>query len=162
MIKQPFFALVSAVLLVVLIGYVYERLAFLNKAIHTTGTVVDVSSYNKTCGRRRSRHACTKYVAKVRFQNIAGKAHVLKISAGSKRGYNMPLSSADYHVNDPAKVVYDPENNDTAYEDSFWGVWSGPIMVFIFQILFFFFSLFEPKRRQEHYFVAPEKKPSSI
>lgn len=149
MIKQPLYAVISLVLLVVVAGYAIERLAFLKRAEHTTGTVINVTSYNSRCGGRRSRYSCTKFNASVDFLTRESSKYTLKISVGSSRGHNQPLEYADVKVNGQVPVVYDPQNPSKAYEDTTWGVWGTPIMILIFQLGSFFTSMSEPKRRKE-------------
>lgn len=146
-IKQPIYGVIAAILLVVISGYVIERILFLQIAEKTTGTVYDISSTNSRCGGKR-RHNCTKFNASIKFNPLNNESEVrFVISAGSSRGHNRPLKEADYRVGENVPVVYDPNKPTKAYEDSFFGVWGVPIMLLFFQIISFFTSLTEPKRR---------------
>jgi hypothetical protein len=146
MIKQPWLAGVSAVLLFVVLGFVVDRLLFLRSAQTSMGTVVNVTSYNGTCGSKNNRHTCTKYNADVEFPDKQNTRHRLNISAGSCRGSNQSLSNASYGIGAKVEVVYDPDKPSRAYPNTFFGVWGTPIMVFAFQISSFLGSLFDKKR----------------
>ena len=150
MIKRPMYAIISSVLLVVVVGYIIERVSFLRRAERTVGIVTEISSFNGRCGTRRSKHDCTKFYAKVHFTPMnTENIYLLEISAGSKRGHYQPISFANLKKNDSVPVVYDPHNPKKSYEDSLWGVWGTPIMIFFFQIGSFFSSLTEGRRRKE-------------
>jgi hypothetical protein len=148
MIKQPTYALISLVLLVVVAGYAIERLMFLKRAEYTTGKVIDVTSYNGRCGGRKSRYSCTKFNASVEFLTGERSRYTFRISAGNARGHNRPLEDAKVVVDDQVPVVYDPRNPSKAYENTTWGVWGNPIMILILQLGSFFTSLSEPRRRK--------------
>ena len=148
MIRQPLWAIVSLVVLVVLAGFVVERCMFLYRAERAIGRVIAVDSYNSTCGRRRSRYSCTEFDATVEFSTKTAARYTLEVSAGTARGYNQPLSRASRRVSDGVPVVYDPNKPTKAYEDSVWGVWGMPIILAMFQVASFFSSLCEPKGRR--------------
>ena len=147
MIKQRWLAGLSGILAIVLAGYILERLWFLQRAQRTTGWVIDVSSYDSTCGSRRHRYSCTKYTAKIQFNAGSLGLTVFSVSAGSTRGYGMPVTRASMQPRQTVPVVYDPKNPSKAYQNTFWGVWGGPVGVFFFQIMTFIGSLFNPKNR---------------
>jgi hypothetical protein len=148
-IRQPLYAMLSAVLLAVVLWFVADRVMFLKRAQHTTGSVVSVTARNDRCGGRRSRHSCTRFQAAVRYSPEGGGAsYSLSLSGGDAYGYDQPVSRASYAVGQRVPVVYDPAHPEKSYEDSFTGVWGTPIMAFVFQIVFFFTSLTEPRRRR--------------
>jgi hypothetical protein len=148
MIKQPFFALIALALLVAAGWFVMDRLTFLHTAERTAGKVVSVSARNDRCGGRRSRHSCTRYTAHINFSPLhSSGTYNLSISAGSHRGYDQPVNYASHTTGDAVQVVYNPKKPDEAYEDSLMGVWGTPIMLAIGQLISFFTSLTEPRRR---------------
>lgn len=146
MIKQPWLAGISAILLFVVLWFVVDRLWFLQSAETAMGTVRNVTSYNDRCGSKNNRYACTKFNADVAFVDKNNSSYQISISAGSCRGSNQALSNASYGVGANVEVVYDPKNPRRAYQNTFFGVWGTPIMVFAFQVSSFFASLFEKKR----------------
>lgn len=147
-IKQPVFAFIAVLLLVAVAWFVVNRINFLRTAERTVGKVSSLSASNGTCGSRRTRHSCTRFKARVDFTTRKGASAALSISAGNKRGYDQPLSYASLHTGDRVPVVYNPlDPSGEAYEDSFFGVWGTPLMIAIAQIVTFFTSLTEPRRR---------------
>lgn len=150
MIKQPVFAFLAFLLLLAVAWFIADRVKFLHTAERTKGTVTNVQSYNDRCGggRRRSSYSCTKFRAYVEYTLPGNAKYNICISAGSKRGYDQPLSGASYHVGMPVNVVYNPGKPTEAYEDTMMGVWGTPIMIAVFQVITFIVSLTEPKRRR--------------
>jgi hypothetical protein len=151
-IRQPIWAYISGALLLVALGFVVERVLFLQKAEQVTGVVSDISSYNDRCGRsgkHRRRYACTKYNATIDFTTLRGESVRLTVSAGSTRGQDRPISNASKRVNQSVAVVYDPDNPAKAYEDTLFGVWGVPILIFIFQIAAMIGSLTKGRRDQQ-------------
>ncbi len=157
LIRQPILFFISGALLLVLVGFVAERIYFLSKAKRTAGTVISVTSSNSTCGSRGGRRSgsrrypCTKYRAQVEFVAEGGRQSSFEVSAGSKRGHNSALSYANYKSQQVVPVVYDPKKISKAYIDSFMGVWGIPFMIFIAQILTFFSSFFDSRKRRASY-----------
>lgn len=152
MIKQPIFFIISIGLLLVIGWFVVDRMVFLQNAKRITGKVVSVSSHNDRCGSRRSRYSCTRFDAKVQYTPPeTGKSYTLSLGAGSSRGHNQPVSRASYQIGNSVQVAYDARKPETSYEDSFFGIWGTPLMVFFFQITTFFSSLTEPRRRRGFY-----------
>jgi hypothetical protein len=153
LIRQPILFFISVVLLLVLVGFVAERIYFLSTAKRTAGTVISVTSSNSTCGSRgrrggSRRYPCTKYRAQVEFVAEGGRQSSFEVSAGSKRGHNSALSYANYKSQQVVPVVYDPKKISKAYIDDFMGVWGIPFMIFITQILTFFSSFFDSRKRR--------------
>jgi hypothetical protein len=150
MIKNPIFAAISGILLLVVIGFVVERLRFLDSAQKTVGQVSEVRSHNTRCGssgKGKKKYPCTKYDATVDYSAPGySETFHLELSAGSARGTGQPLSEADYKRGDAVKVVYDPKNPSKAYQDSLFGVWGAPIVLFVVQLATMFGSLVERKR----------------
>jgi hypothetical protein len=148
MIKRPFLASVSLILFLGLAYFVIERIIFINNAEHTEGTVTEIRARNSTCGgsRRRRSYSCTKFNANVKYQ-VTNKEYILNLSAGSARGDNRSTEQATYNYHQKINVIYNPKDPAHAYEDSIWGVWAVPIMLFFGQIVTFITSLTEPKKR---------------
>ena len=149
MIKQPVYALISALLLAVVLWFVVDRLIFLHSAQRTTGTVVGVTAENDRCGGRRTRYSCTQFHAVVEYRPEGQQGRFrLNISAGSARGHNQPVSRADVQVNSAVPVAYNPRKPGESYEDTIFGIWGAPLMAFLFQVGAFVTSLTEPRRRR--------------
>lgn len=138
-------AFTISMLLVVVLGYfIADRLIFLAWSERTTGTVTTLAADNDRCGSKSSRHSCTRYQATVRYY-VRGEWYSLDVGAGRSRGHDQPLSLADYHAGDEVPVVYSAGRPQQAYRDSFWDVWSAPLMTFFFQISALFGSFRERK-----------------
>ena len=149
MIKQPVFAVVAFLLLLVLAWFVVDRLLFLETAKRTSGRVVNVSAQNSSCGGRRSHYSCTQFNAIVEYTPEGqSRPYHLSLSAGSARGHNQPVSRASLAQGGSVRVAYNPRDPEESYEDSFSGIWGTPILVFVIQISSFFTSLTEPRRRR--------------
>lgn len=146
---QAVFGVISLTLLVAAAGFSVERLSFLNSAERTTGTVTDVTSYNGRCGSRKSAHNCTIFTAMTEFSARSGEKYTVGVLAGKARGHGRGREYAAVKINDPVAVVYDPAAPAKAYEDTTWGVWSTPIMIMIFQIVFLFLSFLTRNRESE-------------
>lgn len=151
MIKQPVMFFISLALLAGAVIYGIERLHFLSTASRTTGEVTGISAENSRCGGRRHRYACTKFQADVAFRAEDGERYTMTIGAGSTRGRDASKALASRRRGDDVKVVYDPGKPTKAYEDSTMGVWGGPLMTLFAQIITFFSSLTEPRRRRFGY-----------
>jgi hypothetical protein len=148
MIKQPLVAGIALIFFLAFTYFVVERVLFINAAERTVGTVTEVLSKDGRCGggRRRRRYPCTKFVAVVTYV-VDQKMFRLNLSAGSARGYDRPIDRASYTHQQHVKVVYSRENPAHAYEDSLWGVWAVPIILFFGQLVTFITSLVEPRKR---------------
>jgi preprotein translocase subunit SecF len=148
MIKQPWLLAVSGVCLLVVLWLVADRTMFLWSAEETIGTVVELSGRNERCGRRRTRHSCTKFSAQVQYASQRGSTHTLQISAGSARGHNQPVSRARVRKDGPVSVVYAPDQPTRAYENTLFGVWGAPLWAGLAQIATFLGSLTEGRKRR--------------
>jgi hypothetical protein len=146
-IKQPWLAAVSLILFIVLAAFVIERLWFLETAARTNGNVAEVTSYNSRCGggRRNRSYSCTKFKAYIEFYANLGVMHRFSVSAGRKRGSNQSISYSRLAPGQNVPVVYDPKKPQKAYEDTLWGVWGTPIILFFGQIITFFSSMLRSK-----------------
>jgi len=141
--------IISLVLLLVVAWFVVDRIMFLQTAKKAAGSVVSLTSHNDRCGSKRSRHSCTRYHAIVGYAaEETGRRHSLKISAGTSRGHDQPLSNASMQMNDVVPVIYSSGNPDKVYEDTTYGVWGTPIIALVAQLCAFFTSLTEPRRRR--------------
>jgi hypothetical protein len=141
--STPWFV-ISMIVAAVFLYFIADRSIFLARAEETVGEVTNLTSVNSRCGSRRSRHACTKFSAEVRFFG-AGDSQVLNVSAGSSRGHYRPLSAARHYRGERVNVVYNPRNPREAYRDTFWDVWSAPIVTLFVQIASLFASTRERK-----------------
>lgn len=146
MIKQPWLAAVSAVCLLVAIGFAIERSIFLLSAERTPGTISSIDSRNDTCGAKKRRYACTKFTASVRYRVGPDVNPSITVSAGSSQGSNQPVTNASRRVGETVRVVYSPSTPTKAYEDTFFGVWGAPVIAFGAQIATMLGSLSEGRR----------------
>ena len=149
MIKQPWALAISGIFLFIAVYYVVERAFFIMSAEKTLGSVVKVESYNSRCGggKRRSKYDCTKFTSYVRYFNLKNSPYEISLSSGSSRGHNQPDSYARLKMGESVPIIYDPKNPAKAYEDTIWGVWGVPIMLFFGQICSFLISISQPKTR---------------
>jgi hypothetical protein len=139
-IKSPVLFTLSMVLALVVLWFVADRVFFLMRAEHTTGSVATVIPQNGRCScGRRCRYDCTRFQARVIFPEAQG-TKPLWVSAGRARGYDRPVSYAMYAIGDDVPVVYNPRDTDQAYRDSFSDVWGTPLALLFFQIITFFGS----------------------
>jgi hypothetical protein len=149
MIRRPFLLVVAAVLLLASAGLFVERALFALRAQKTAGNVIAVDAANDRCGsRRRSRHPCTKFTATVQFSTTKGEVRTHAVSAGSRRGYDQPPSSATLHEGDPVRVLYDPRSPSRAYRDSTGELWGAPLACGAGAALSAVSSFFTPRRRR--------------
>jgi hypothetical protein len=160
MIKNKFFFAISMLVLIILLWLIVDRIYFLASALKTTGTVYDISSTNSTCrtggnrsrGKRYRSYNCTKFDAHIKYFPVNETFEVrFSISAGSSKGHNSNASNASFSKNQIVPVVYDPKNPEKIYEDSFFGVWGTPFMVFIFNIFSFFIAFTSDSRRKNEF-----------
>ena len=143
-VKNKLLFAVSMVLVVVVLGFVVERVTFLMRAEHAVGEVTELSSSNGRCGGKH-KYNCTTFRANVRY-SVNGEDRDLDVSAGSSRGHNRPLSDANYVRGSKVPVLYNPRNRNQAYRDTFFDVWGAPLMAFVAQISMFFGSFSERRR----------------
>lgn len=150
MIRNKWFAGASFILLIVLIGFIIERLIFISSADTTKGTVISVSSYNGRCGggRRSRSYSCTKFESTIEYSTKDGTQHTFSVSSGRARGQNAPVSKSRLREGKAVPVIYDPNNPAKVYEDTIWGVWGMHIAIFFFQIGTFISSLFSPSSQK--------------
>ncbi len=148
MIKQPWLLVISGLLLVGALGFAADRVIFLMGAQKTRGTVERLTAENGRCGSKKNKYSCTRFSADVAFTTSDGRSSSISISAGSTRGHNQPTSSANVSVGQGVPVVYSPRNPSKAYQDSLWGVWGAPLMMFIGQLATLFGSFSEGRRRR--------------
>jgi hypothetical protein len=149
MIKQPVYFYISLVLLAVAAWFGGDRLLFLKSAQHVTGTVSYITSINSSCGRRYTRHSCTKFSAVVGYSPAGqSQAYSIILPAGRARGDSQPLSLATLHPGGRVAIVCNPKHPAEAYEDSLSGVWMTPIYIMFFQVCFLLTGLTEPRSRR--------------
>jgi hypothetical protein len=150
-IKNKWFAGISFILLIIFAGFVIERLAFIRSADTTDGTVISVDSRNGRCGggRRKRSYACTRFESTVEFVSKSGARYTLLVSSGSARGQNQPRSKARLQEGSLVPVIYDPTNPASVYENTVWGVWGMPILLFFLQIGTFIASFFSPNTQKK-------------
>jgi hypothetical protein len=147
-IHRPFLLVVAAALLVAAVGLGVERLVFLQRAKRTMGDVVDVDATNDRCGsNRRTRYACTRFSATVRFTPAAGETATHVVDAGDSRGHDMPVSAAKLHEGDLVPIVYDPSRPRRAYRGS-GEVWSAPGIAVLGGVVTLIVALSPPRRRR--------------
>ncbi len=96
--------------------------AFLARAVHAQGTVVDLAS------RRSSDHSLS-YYPEVAFQDANGRTIRFQSASGS----NPP----SYSRGDKVAVLYLPSTPENARIDGFMGVWFGTVIVGGLGLVFF-------------------------
>jgi hypothetical protein len=121
-----------------------QRVAFVNAAVPTSGTVVAIESRNDRCGRR-PRRSCTRFTAVVDY-TFAGETRQLRASAGSSRGRDEPVTEADYRVGEAFAVRVHPATRE-ALPDSASGLWGLPAVLGIGGGLLAVFGLGGTRRR---------------
>lgn len=126
--KRPLLYGLGAILVIVALGFVVNRMLFLASAERTVGHVSHVQGRDTRCGSRRSRHACTRFDATVDYV-VGGATLTLDIDAGRTRGHGAHVSTADVGVGDAITVVHAPGGRP-AYQDTFFAVWGTPLITF--------------------------------
>lgn len=133
---------VSFILLLVFGWLTVDRVIFLHHARRTEGRITSITGTDSTCGGRRNRHPCTDFTAQVQYKpQETGQTLTLSVDAGSARGHFQSIDLASRRIGQSVTVAYSPARPATAYEDTFWGVWSTPLQVLFFQVLAFIFGL---------------------
>jgi formylglycine-generating enzyme required for sulfatase activity len=135
-IKNWFYLCIALVLCPLLAGVVIDRAHFAVVSSATAGVVVVVTARNDRCGGRRSRYACTKFSATLRYE-ARGSSYFIDVSAGRVRGHDQPVSLSDYRVGQHEKVSYNPRKPSEAYRNTFWDIWGEPVGIFFLQICAF-------------------------
>ena len=148
-IRNGFFFGLSLLLILPLGYFLYDRMEFVRTARETSGTVEQVTSENTSCGRKRTRHACTKYRATLRY-DVQGTQYRITVPAGRSRGHNQPISHAQYAVGGRDVVVYDPRRPGRAYRDRVWDIWGAPLITFFVQIGSFLAGFTERQKERRY------------
>ena len=144
-IKNGFFFVVSVVLLLPLGYFIVDRIQFVSTSQQTSGVVEQLTGKSDRCGRKRSRHDCTKFRATLRYE-VQGTQYRIDVSAGSARGHDQPISYADYRVGQTEIVAFDPSQPTRAYRNKLWDIWGVPIATFFFQIASFVAGISERRK----------------
>jgi len=149
MVQHPFYFIISIVLLVVVLGYVCNRVVFLQNARRVEGKVVSVTGTDSTCGSRRSRHSCTRFDAVVQYKAPeTGRDYTVRLKAGTAYGRFQELEKARLRMGEQVRIAYDPNAPHKSFEDTFYGIWGTPLMLGFFQIVAFFSSFGDSRRRR--------------
>jgi hypothetical protein len=93
-----------------------RKQAFLSRAHHVTGTVIDVDA-----SRSSSSHRSVTYHPVVRFELAGGEAHVFRGTVGT--------NPSSFSVGDAVDVAYDPADPRHAELDTISEQWMGPLVV---------------------------------
>ena len=144
-IRNGFFFVISVVLLLPLGYFVVDRVQFVSSAQRVHGVVDHVTARNERCGRKRSRHNCTKFRALLTYE-VQSRQYQIEVSAGSSRGHNQPTSYADYRIGQLERVAFDPSQPSRAYRDKLWDIWGAPIATFLFQVAAFVAGISERRK----------------
>jgi hypothetical protein len=144
-IKNGVFFGISLLLILPLAYFLFDRVKFLTSAQQTYGVVQQLRAENDRCGRKRSRHNCTKFRAMLSY-DVQGRQYQIEVSAGSTRGHNQPVSYADYGVGQTEVVAFDPRQPSHAYRNKLWDIWGAPIATFLIQIATFVASINERRK----------------
>lgn len=155
LIKNKMIFIISIGILIWVVYFIIDRIQFLSVASHTMWVVESITTSNDRCSERRNKRTyyydCTKFHAIIGFDTLPPPPIVHStfwLSAGSVRGHDQPLSRATRHEGESTKVTYDPSNLDRVYEDTLFGVWGTPIIMFFAQIMTLISSFTEKKKQQ--------------
>ena len=106
--------------------FMYQSTAtFINAAVHTTGTVVDISRVWSS----GSSGGGYVYRPIVEFKTKDGKDGKFESTTGS--------NPSPWHKGDVVDVLYDPKNPDGAQINSFFELWVGNLIVGGLGVIFF-------------------------
>jgi Protein of unknown function (DUF3592) len=145
-VKNQFVFVCALLITVPLVYFLVDRTTFVVSARKVTATVESIAGSNDRCGRRRSKHNCTKFNATLHYI-VDSANYYLRVSAGSARGHDQPISRSDYAAGQSETVAYDPDKPQRAFRDTTWDIWGAPIATFLCQIAAFVASFAEKKRR---------------
>ena len=137
-IKSPALFVISILIAVVALGMILDRLLFLAHARRTTGTVTHLYARNGSCSCGRHCHySCTKFSAAVKFSESGTDTPSAStaVTAGTARGYDQPLTGAQYRDWDSVPIVYDSRHGDRAYRDTVEDVWGTPLTALFFHFV---------------------------
>lgn len=124
--------------LVLLFGFVMEfseRLSFLQASKKTDAIVVDLKGFNYE--RRRILSGKYTYFSASIEYFVEGKKYNLTVKAGRIEGFDQPMKYADYKMGQTLKILYDYQNPNTAYVDTFWNIWGKAFMALLLSTIGF-------------------------
>lgn len=112
------------------------------KQMQSAEWIIDsISAQNILCRKRASQKLnekwCTQFQAHVWITNQIWKKVRLPINAGKVSGPNQPIDKSHKKAWDQVKILYNPDNQFSAIEDTPFQVWRG----FIWLSLFLFGSI---------------------
>lgn len=94
---------------------------FAMHAVHAEGRVERVEARDTRCTasgtgkhQHRRRYDCTRFAAIVRFEH-AGRAHVVSIDAGKRKGHAQPTTDADMQAGDRVPMTFAADRPDAAF-----------------------------------------------
>jgi hypothetical protein len=122
------FLLVGALFLVIALQNIVQRVAFLQAASRTTGTILEMRPV------RATRHGAGTLIPVFRFTASDGRGYVI-VSGVSVR-------AAVFRVGETVPVLYRPEQPQTAVLDSFGPLWQYACVFGIVGAVFFAFPAF--------------------
>lgn len=155
-IKNKVGLVIAWLILIPLAYLVYDRLQLLYVGERVVGVVENIWVSNGDCesgGYRGSRtYSCTRYDAIIGFETKPPTVHRTHIlSWWSKNGHNQPISYSSRQVGDATKIIYDPEKASRIYENTIWGIWSIPLIIFFFLLAFVVSALTEDRKDFRRY-----------
>lgn len=140
---------ISVLLLAAVALTSFGKFRFLSRAAKTEGEVTRIESMNTRCGssgKSSRRYDCTKFTGVVKFFTGDGSQYGLTVTAGESRGHNQPEAYSRLRVGQAYRVIYDPRRPETAYPDTFMGVWSTPVMLMVIAVICMVMSIARPRR----------------
>lgn len=148
-VKSPTLFVISILIAVAAVGLIIDRILFMAHARHTTGTVTNLYARNGSCScGRRCHYSCTKFSAQVKFSELGGDRPSAStvVTAGTARGYDQPITLAQYRDWDSVPIVYDSRDAYRAYRDTVEDVWGTPLAALFFHVVTLFGSFSEHRR----------------
>jgi len=121
--RRSFVAIFAAIGILTIIGgaYVtYSQVSFLNRCEKARGTVVDILWKTQTDDDGSAEYAYPVF----EFRDPKGSGTV--ILAQGHVGSN----PSEYQVGDIADILYDPQEPQYVYINTFWDIWMGPVIAF--------------------------------
>lgn len=122
----------------------FQNFRFLDRAARTEGEVTRIEAANGRCGssgKNSRRYDCTKFTGVVKFFTGDGSSYGLTVTGGESRGHGQPVSRSRLRVGQSYRVIYDSKRPETAYPDTFMGVWSSQVVLAVLAIITMVMSL---------------------
>ena len=146
-----FFTVLGAALLIWVINNISDRIKALDNFEKTTGTVIEMREVPET------EQAGVTYAPVVKFEDKNGKTYI--------HSSNVSSDPPKYKTGDKVEILFDKNNPDDAFINSFLAKWSGTIMLLILPLILLpagLWMIFAATRRKRQDFSKITGKQDNI